>query len=262
MVNKKELGRSAPWHIEGVPALVAHRGYALNYPENTLLALSAAVEAGAHFIELDIQLSKDGVPFLTHDDNFQRTAGLDLNVFETSIAEIERISVGEPERFGDRFSAEKPIRLEALCRQLNQWQEVHSFIEIKKESVQHFGLEKTVGNVLNAIDSLQARHTLISFSYDVVDLVQKISTRSAGWIISQWNDESLKTLQELSPDFVFCNYKKIPEDISLPNFGGKWALYDFDDPMLAKKWFNRGADLIETMAVQSMVEALSPEKTA
>ena len=46
------------------PKLVAHRGYAHAYPENTLLAIQQAVEAGAKYIEFDVLLSADQLPVL------------------------------------------------------------------------------------------------------------------------------------------------------------------------------------------------------
>ena len=242
--------------------LVAHRGYAQKYPENTLLALNAAVDAGAQFIEFDIQLSKDAIPFLIHDDNLYRTGGLDLSVFEMTISELENTTAGEPDRFGDQYASEMPIGLEAICDQLNQWHSVHSFIEIKEESADHFGVEQVVEAVLEAIATLRSRHTLISFSEEVVASVKKNSSKSVGWVISKWNEPSLQTLEALSPDFVFCNYKKIPEHQPLPSFGGKWVLYDFDDPTLASKWLSKGADLVETMAVGPMIEAMYPEVRA
>ena len=42
--------------------LIAHRGNARDFPENTLPALQSAVELGIRFIEFDVQLSADGVP--------------------------------------------------------------------------------------------------------------------------------------------------------------------------------------------------------
>ena len=39
----------------------AHRGFRSKYPENTILAFSNAVEAGAHGIEFDVHLSSDGI---------------------------------------------------------------------------------------------------------------------------------------------------------------------------------------------------------
>ena len=44
--------------------LIAHRGLQAHYPENSMLAIRKAFEAGAKHIECDIQLSSDGVFFL------------------------------------------------------------------------------------------------------------------------------------------------------------------------------------------------------
>ena len=42
--------------------LIAHRGWQRRYPENTLAAIEGAITAGALHIEIDVQLSRDGVP--------------------------------------------------------------------------------------------------------------------------------------------------------------------------------------------------------
>ena len=83
--------------------LLAHRGYAARYPENTREALRAAVAAGARHLEFDIQLSADRVPFLLHDADFLRTAGVAQDIFVTESVDVARISAGEPERFGNQF---------------------------------------------------------------------------------------------------------------------------------------------------------------
>ena len=48
------------------PQAIAHRGYKAAYPENTMGAFRGAVEVGAHAIETDIHLSRDGVVMLSH----------------------------------------------------------------------------------------------------------------------------------------------------------------------------------------------------
>ena len=48
--------------------VVAHRGYSGRYPENTMLAFQKAVEAGCDEIELDVQLTKDDVVVVLHDE--------------------------------------------------------------------------------------------------------------------------------------------------------------------------------------------------
>ena len=54
--------------------LQAHRGVSTEYPENTMTAYLAAIEQGYEYIELDPEVTKDGVPVLLHDANIGRTA--------------------------------------------------------------------------------------------------------------------------------------------------------------------------------------------
>ena len=49
-----------------MPQTIAHRGYTANYPENSIRAFEDAVEAGAHALEADVHLTKDGVVVLSH----------------------------------------------------------------------------------------------------------------------------------------------------------------------------------------------------
>ena len=72
----------------------AHRGLAgKGTPENTLAAFEAALRAGATHIETDIQVSKDGVAVLFHDDDLKRVAGISKKVNELTLSEIRAIRV-------------------------------------------------------------------------------------------------------------------------------------------------------------------------
>jgi len=55
------------------PAIIAHRGDSFHAPENTLEAARLAWKAGAQAWELDVQLTRDGVPIVIHDDSLTRT---------------------------------------------------------------------------------------------------------------------------------------------------------------------------------------------
>jgi glycerophosphoryl diester phosphodiesterase len=55
------------------PLTVAHRGDSFHSPENTLEAARLAREAGAPAWELDVQLTRDGVPVVLHDESLMRT---------------------------------------------------------------------------------------------------------------------------------------------------------------------------------------------
>jgi glycerophosphoryl diester phosphodiesterase len=55
------------------PMILAHRGDSFRAPENTLEAAKLGFEAGADGWELDVRLTKDGVPVLLHDESLLRT---------------------------------------------------------------------------------------------------------------------------------------------------------------------------------------------
>lgn len=55
------------------PAIIAHRGDSFHAPENTLEAARLAWKAGAQAWELDVQLTRDGVPIVIHDGSLART---------------------------------------------------------------------------------------------------------------------------------------------------------------------------------------------
>jgi glycerophosphoryl diester phosphodiesterase len=55
--------------------VIAHRGGSMENPENTLQAFSHAVAIGAHMLETDVRITKDGIILVCHDDNFHRLCG-------------------------------------------------------------------------------------------------------------------------------------------------------------------------------------------
>lgn len=74
--------------------VTAHRGYSAQYPENTIFAFKGAIEIGADWIELDVQETKDGQVIVMHDSNFERTTGLNKNVWEVSWDEVKDLDAG------------------------------------------------------------------------------------------------------------------------------------------------------------------------
>ncbi|MGO4194296.1 glycerophosphodiester phosphodiesterase family protein [Rhizobium sp. YAF28] len=58
-------------------AIVAHRGIWRDAPENSLVAIEAAIHAGCDVVEVDVRRSADGGLFLLHDKTLQRMAGID-----------------------------------------------------------------------------------------------------------------------------------------------------------------------------------------
>ena len=71
----------------GRPLIIAHRGYRARYPENTLVAFEAAMDAGADMIELDVLLTKDRKIVVIHDESLDRTTNGRGPVSEHTLSE-------------------------------------------------------------------------------------------------------------------------------------------------------------------------------
>lgn len=74
--------------LPGAPAVIAHRGGAHLRPENTVAAFAHAVELGADVLELDVWLSRDGVPMVIHDETVDRTTNGSGAVADLTLAQL------------------------------------------------------------------------------------------------------------------------------------------------------------------------------
>ncbi len=87
------------------PRVFAHRGLALEAPENTLLAFAAAIAAGVHYIETDVHASADGVAIISHDPDLQRVAGLPQRVNALTRAELAKVDLGHDQGYASLAEA-------------------------------------------------------------------------------------------------------------------------------------------------------------
>lgn len=76
------------------PLVIAHRGGAGLWPENTLHAFEQAVAMGADVIETDVRLTADGALVLFHDETVGRTTDGAGRVSEMTLAELKRLDAG------------------------------------------------------------------------------------------------------------------------------------------------------------------------
>jgi len=78
----------------GRPLIMAHRGDASKAPENTMLSMKLAVEAGADVLETDVQMTSDGEMVLFHDDDLSRVAGRSERIDELTLDDLREIDFG------------------------------------------------------------------------------------------------------------------------------------------------------------------------
>jgi len=109
---------------------IAHRGASASAPENTHAAFAAALALGVDAIELDCQLSADGVPVVIHDETLERTTSGIGPVRAKPWEELRRLDAGGWK--GEAFRGERIPRLEDVLIQLDG--RVILDIEIKSAS--------------------------------------------------------------------------------------------------------------------------------
>ena len=78
------------------PVLIAHRGGALEVPENTLAGVKHAIAIGADWVEIDVTLSRDDRVVVIHDDTLERTTNGKGLVSKKRLKELQRLSAGNP----------------------------------------------------------------------------------------------------------------------------------------------------------------------
>ncbi len=141
--------------------MIAHRGDSAHRPENTLASFRNALAIGAEFLELDVQLSRDGEAVVLHDGTLERTTNGTGPVGALSLAELKGLSAGYPERFGDAYRDERiPALAEVLALARGR---ARVMIEFKKESVLDDGiLEARVIAVVREA-GMETEVVLISF---------------------------------------------------------------------------------------------------
>jgi len=117
------------------PRLFWHRGDSVHYPENTLPAFQAAVDAGMAYLELDIWASRDGRIVVHHDPDFSRLCGVAQKVCDLTLEQIRSFDAGYNFRSGNGnqfpFRGEA-IRIATLEEVLVEFPQTRVNIEIKQ----------------------------------------------------------------------------------------------------------------------------------
>jgi glycerophosphoryl diester phosphodiesterase len=223
--------------------VVAHRGYAAKYLENTLEALSEAVKAGATMVEFDVQFTKDLTPIMLHDDNFKRTMGLDLSVFEITQRELQ-----------GKFELKQISEVEEVVVWLKANPGVKAFVELKQESIDMHGLEVCVNALRKSCDPALNQCVFISFNPDSVKNAQECGFMETGWVVLTYDEVGEKISEELSPDYLFADTEILPNDGSKLWEGiWEWVIYEVTSLEVASRLLERGVKIIESKEVEKML---------
>lgn len=237
-----------------IPELVAHRGHASCYPENTLPAIESALKAGACYVEVDIQLTADGVPVLFHDDEMQRISGQPQRITQLTAAQLSHYYASEVQRFGQQFSDTPIPTLAEFLTLLRAWPDRRAFIEIKEESTAVFGTEVVTTQIMKQLKPLGPQCIPISYEIATLESARTLGADTIGWVTAKWDQPSHQAAKRLAPDYLFTNHTRLPDNpTNIWHGPWRWALYEVTDPELALTLAAKGIELIETMAIGAML---------
>lgn len=227
------------------PELVAHRGFAGAFPENSLVAVRAALELGVRWLEIDVQLTADEHVVLFHDRTLDRLCGTAGSIHDLPLDKVRELTLCESE--------ETIVELREVVQLLESYPNAKLFVEVKRIAIEQHGAALALAKVLSELAPIAGRVILISFSLELLKLAE--GKLPLGLILDSWKQAASPELAELAPEFVFCNHTKFPAqgDLTLP---ARLVTYEVVDPKLARALAARGVELVETFQLADMLEAL------
>lgn len=157
---------------------IAHRGFSGKYPENTMLAFEKAIEAGCDGIEFDVQLTKDGIPVIIHDETIDRTTNGTGYVCDYTYEELSKFDASF---IYEGVYGVNPIPTLEMYFELVKDKKLISNIELKTGVFEYEGIEDSVLELI-------ARYQL----HDQV-------------IISSFNHFTIKRIKALAPKII-CGF--------------------------------------------------------
>lgn len=154
------------------PWAIGHRGCDYEV-ENTIEAVEAAADYGADYAEIDIQLSKDGVPMVIHDEDLQRLAGVSDKVENLSAAQLKELTVTSNGKEGKIPTFEEMIQAaQKTGKQIGLLVELKPTADNKEELV-----KKTI----ETVEKCHAQDQCVFMSLDYVSVYLLKGERPKWW---------------------------------------------------------------------------------
>ncbi len=153
------------------PLVAAHRGGALLWPENSLLAFRNAIALGADFLELDVHLSKDGEVVVIHDPALDRTTTGVGAVRDRTLAELRALRLKDKD---GKITDEVIPTLEEVVG-LAAPRGVRLLVEIKVDArrERYPAIEEKVVTILDS-RQMTFRTIVIAFEEDTVHRIRQL----------------------------------------------------------------------------------------
>jgi glycerophosphoryl diester phosphodiesterase len=163
---------------------MAHRGFSSAAPENTLSSIKKALELPyVDSIEVDVQLSKDGIPVVIHDFTLDRTTNGVGYVKYKTFAELRKLDAGG--WFSKEFVGEKIPSLEEVLM-LTKDKNILLNIELKTAGEMYDGYEQAVVDLVKKY-KMEEKVCLTSYDHEAIRNIKKLNTKIRTGLIFEGN---------------------------------------------------------------------------
>jgi glycerophosphoryl diester phosphodiesterase len=227
--------------------IVAHRAGAKGFPENSLSALEHAIAVGADSAEIDVQQSKEGTIFVTHDRDLRRMAGRPLVISEATDAELRKTDIGSQMR--PPAPSESLATLEEFLKRSQN--KIRLSIELK-----YYGFKPSLAEAVAALlDQYPSRpaHEIISLEYKALEQVAALRpTIRRGYLVSA----SVGDITKLDANFLSVSQGTFSPELleRARQRGMQVAVWTINDRESIFRLMVQGAELIVTDDPEMAVE--------
>lgn len=241
-----------------IPRLIGHRGAARHAPENTLSGLRTGALQGALWVEVDVKITRDGVPILMHDDDVDRTSDGHGLVADMDFADIRRLDAGS--WFGAEFKGE-PVPTLAEAIQAAQLLDINLNLEIKPCPGRD---EQTAGIALSMALNLwpadRPPPLISSFSVPSLEMAKVVAPHwPRGYLMDEVPDDWATIADRLEVATINIDARKQSAD-SVAAFGAKGRpvlAWTVNDPDRARQLFRWGVAGVFTDTPKGLYDGLT-----
>jgi len=236
--------------------VIAHRGASGSAPENTVIAMRKAQELGATWVEFDVMLAGCGKVIVMHDDNLERTSGLNRLVVDTTFEEMQQLDVGS--WFSPQFKGEKIPSFRQLIGYLKDLS-MEINIEIKPVVGKEHETVDRLLEVLFEVWPIESRPPLLS-SQDIEvlrSLRKQAPQLDVSCVIHSWHEHWRDWVEEVRCVAASVFYEIITPQMlqQLKEVVPLAFAYTVNDPGLAEKLYAWGVDAVFTDHPELITEA-------
>jgi glycerophosphoryl diester phosphodiesterase len=234
---------------DGGVLCIAHRGDWLTYRENTVLAITSAIDAGADVVEVDVKTTSDGVSIVLHDDFLTRFWKIDRDVRTMTAAEVGAV-------LGDHADDRIPTLEEVLVL----FSGTSTAVLIDMDSAEW--ADAALDAVRRAVDAGYLRASQVIWCGNTDAMLRIRSADRDARIFLSWGEQARigppddGLLEQLRPE-AFNPYWRLVLEAG----GREWArgkglslsCWTVDDPVVMRQMVEAGVDAVISNRIHELI---------